>query len=463
MNKPRIMVFLVVWVTVMSILACSLTDSPPPTLAPLAPQSSFTPNAPLQASPVLAPVQNNTQVAFVPLESNQNVPGNISVENMLTLVDGNRMLNTITMLQSFQNRHALGDSSPTTGVQAARDWLFNQLEEIRRANTDKYITVDLYPFNFQFGGKTYTSHNVVMVQQGTDGDAGVVMIGAHYDTISQNQIVTTNYQPGANDNGSGTAAVLEVARLMAQRTHRATLIFILFGAEELGRYGSIAYVQEMIAQRAPIRAMINLDIVGSPTGPRGERFDTEMRVYSAPPNTSDSRHLARLVELVARTFVPNMRVNIQETVDRLGRYGDHQSFSDRGFAAVRLIEQMDDLSRTHNANDTIEDIDGDYLRRVVQVSLATALVVANGPDRPSLRMDTNNWVLEWTPSRNAVQYVVAFRAPGSLSYTLTRLTTDTFLQWDQFPLFEAVAVAGIDGQGQLGPFSTEYLIRAPVE
>jgi len=128
--------------------------------------------------------------------------------------------------------------------------------------------------------------------------------------------------------------VIEIARLLAERPHRATIYCVLFSAEEEGRLGSLAFVRDVIqAQNVPLHAMINLDMIGVPVGPDGARYDGDLRVYSAPPDDSPSRDLARLIAETAQTYLPEMTVTVYDTLDRLDRWGDHQSFSDAGYAA----------------------------------------------------------------------------------------------------------------------------------
>jgi hypothetical protein len=156
-----------------------------------------------------------------------------------------------------------------------------------------------------------------------------------------------------------------------------------------------------------------------------------------------------------------MVVNVMDSLDRQGRWGDHQSFSDLGYPAVRLIEQEDDPSLVHNPNDSLTNIDPNYLRRTTQVTLATLQVLADGLNPPTLRqMDTSTWTLEWSPVQNATEYLVALRSPGSLTYDVEIIVRDTRMSWVSFPNFEAVAVAAIDAYGLLGRFSQEQRIQS---
>lgn len=455
-----------------AILACSFTSDTPPTMAPVpSPQSTITPESVLQPQSTVLGPQNTIQAPVVPpagptQDASNNVSSTTAIISEISQIDPGRMMNVINQMINFNNRNLYSQYSPTQGVYAAKDWLLAQFAEIE-ANAHPDIRIDYYadPFPVSNGNNQISGHNVVMVMTGTDGSAGVVLVGAHYDTIHINT-GTDNFQPGANDNASGVAAVLEIARHLSQKPRRATIIFALFSGEEYGRLGSIAYVEEvLLGQNIDVKAVVNLDTIGSPTGIRGERFDNQMRVFSASPNESTSRQLARLAEIVTRIYISDMVVNVQDRIDRPGRYGDQESFSNVGYPAIRLIEQMDDPARQHNSLDTIDDIEADYLRRTTQVALATMLVLVDGPNPPAdFYIDIANQRLEWAPNPAAASYVVALRQPGSLTFNRTIPTTDPFLVWPELGSYESVAIAAVDAEGRLGMFSPEYYIApSPID
>src|SRR5262249_55665683 len=140
-----------------------------------------------------------------------------------------------------------------------------------------------------------SSQNVVAIMQGTDVGAGVILVCAHYDTMPADFTNGQADAPGANANASGVAAMLEIARIMAAKPHRATLIFAAFTAEETGRQGSLTFVQSYLqAQKSPIdlRAVLNLDMIGNGT-PADTGAPASIRLFSAESNESASRQLAR--------------------------------------------------------------------------------------------------------------------------------------------------------------------------
>jgi len=453
---------LVLSILVLAVLACSLSAEPLPTLAPSVPQSTITPQAGIQP-PTLQPLDIAPPSGVV-----QSAPSAATSPTSVDLVDANRMLNDINTLVSFQSRHILSTPGTSTGILAAQNFLINELKAIAATSPNEYLQIDVYPhqFRMEWGGQEVFPSNVVMAVQGTDAAAGVVMLTAHYDTALQQWFEGNGFQPGANDNGSGVAALLELARVSVLKPHRATIVFVFFSAEETGRQGSQAFVQDFIkAQNIPVVAVMNLDIVGSTLGRRGERLDTSMRLFSEGPNDgSTSRQLARAVHVAAGRFVPEMTVNVEDRTERSGRWGDHMSFSEQGYPAVRLIEMADDSTVVHTNRDTIDRIDPNYLRKTTQVTLAALEMLADGPNPPTLRSmipsasDPSSLTLEWSHSPYCHSYVVALRRPDSLVYNEFYTVEATALSWGGFKNFIAVTVACVDSDGRLGRFAPELVI-----
>jgi hypothetical protein len=385
-----------------SLLACNMSSDEnlpeaPPTITPIPPYTAiptltippsalpavlptFTPS-PL---PVLPPTIPPTPLPVVTLPPTAvALAGPLSIPDQVALVSPERLMNTVNWLVNFGNRHVMSVPSPNTGIYAARSGLLNQFAAIWRDYPTAPIDLFTHEFQFSHRGQTVTAQNIVFVLRGTDPNAGPILVGAHYDTVGSDPTRADTFQPGADDNGSGVAAVLEIARILAQSPHRATVICVLFAAEEQGNFGSQALVRDMIqATGIPLRAMINLDGIGDPMGLDGSYLGNQLRVYSAPPSDSASRQLAYLVDRTTQLYIPEMRVDVLERVDRLGRWGDHMSFSDAGYAAIRLIEPADDPRRLYADTDPPDNLDPEYMRRVTQVALATILVLAESDGLP---------------------------------------------------------------------------------
>jgi hypothetical protein len=464
MNKSALI--LVNITVVLAILACSITAEAPPTLAPSTPviAQTITPETPIEAPP-LQVTANPIAVPTTAIQTQANV---VYIPTSLQQVDPNRMMRDIETLVGFQTRHILSSPGPTTGIQAAQTFLTEELKAIAASSPNTFLQIDVFPhqFEMEWGGQTIYPSNVVMAIQGTDASAGVVMVTAHYDTALQNWFDGDSFQPGANDNGSGVAAVLEMARILVQEPHRATIVLVLFTAEETGRQGSQAFVGQFIqAQNIPLIAHLNMDIIGSPSGRNGERNDSMMRIFSAGPNdNSASRQLARLAHVATTRFLEGMTLQVEDRLERSGRWGDHMSFSEAGYPSVRFIEANDNATIAHTTRDTIDKIDPNYLRRTTQVVLATVEILADGPNPPSLRplspstSDPNSLVLEWSLNPICQSYVVALRRTESLTYDEFYSVQATSLAWNGFRNFASVTVACIDGEGRLGRFAPELAI-----
>ncbi|NJL92616.1 MAG: M20/M25/M40 family metallo-hydrolase [Anaerolineae bacterium] len=444
-------------------LACSLSTELPPTLVPSTPIATITPEQAF-APPTLAP---QPFAITPPPQAPAATPVNIIRPYNLDQVSTERMMGNINTLVSFESRHVLSTASTTTGIAAAERWITNQLNEIRASSPFPDIRIDVYAhqFQYEFAGQQLIPSNVIMAVTGTDAAAGVVIIGAHYDTMSQAWTTGDNYQPGANDNASGVSAVLEIARHMVMQRNRATLVFVFFAAEETGRQGSLAFVNDYIkVQNIPVVAVFNLDSIGSPLGVRGERFDNKMRLYSEGPNDgANSRQLARMVHFAALNYLPNMVVEVRDATDRSGRWGDHMSFSDVGYPAVRLVEGADDPLVFHTPRDTVDRVDPLYLQRTTQVALAAVELMANGPNPPTLKplrpsaTDPASLTLEWSYSPFCASYIIALRRPDSLVYDRFFSVEGGALSVSsgEFKNYGWVTVGCVDTQGRLGRLAPE--------
>ena len=258
------------------------------------------------------------------------------------------------------------------------------------------------PFQLEWAGVTSQPSNIIAFINASEVGAGTILIGAHYDSISVDFEDGTAFAPGANDDGSGIAALLEIARVLSTREHRSSIMFVAFSAEEVRRQGSQAFVNDYLLPRSiDISAMIALDIIGSPMDANGAIDDHSMRVYSAGPNDLPSRQVARELELIVLNHVPSMSLNMVDAVDREGRYSDHISFNEAGYPAVRLIESLEDLSRQHNERDTIDGVQPAYLTKTTQTILTIVTALADGlpPPRNIALRDAGNGArtLIWEP------------------------------------------------------------------
>jgi hypothetical protein len=246
-------------------------------------------------------------------------------------------------------------------------------------------------------------------------------------------------------------------------------MFVAFSAEEIQRAGSLAFVEDYLradGSSFDVTAMLNMDIIGSSTAPDGAVNDHEIRLFSAEPNESRSRQLARALNLIGIRLAPEMKIIVQDTIDRPGRYSDHISFSDASYPAVRFTESLEDVSRQHSDRDTIDDIQAGYLVSATKTVLACITALADGPPPPgniSLRpADNNQRTLVWERVPDALGYIVALRRPDSLIFNDYFPLRDISVTWDKFVAssYVSLAIASVDENGLIGPLSPEFAITS---
>lgn len=445
----------------LSVLACNLTgDDRPPTIIPRAsptpqPTIGYATPAPdeLPDDATLVAPQQRTDAALISVLS-QVAPDNLFVH--------------IEALQSVFTRHVnSSQSDPNYGIGAAAAYITRQFAIIRDQSAGRFVLLEPQLFRFEWANQANTGSNIIGVLQGSDPAAGIIVLGAHYDSITRLYEDSTAHAPGANDNASSVSALLEIARIMSQRPPRASVMFVAFGAEEIQRRGSTAFVQEyLLPNNIRIDAMLNMDIIGSSTGPDGQVVDDRIRLYSVAPNDSPSRQLAREINLIGSRLNPSMAIEMQDGGDREGRYSDHLSFSEAGYAAVRFIEYLENPNRNHNESDTLDGIRTSYLVKSTQTVLAVATALADGPRAPrsiSLRENGDGTrTLVWETTPDAVSYVVALRAPGSIAYNYYFDVPSNSVTWDGFVAsrWESIAIGALDRTGLMGPLSSEFIITS---
>ena len=376
-RSPAVFTLLLLWFLLV-LLACTLTNEPTPTLVP---RATSTPPPTIGYS-TLAPdqyPQQATQLAPIPSQPNVTLMG------LTQQVDADRMFVTIDALVGMRTRRVnSAGAGAGQGIDAAAAYVLDQFNQIHNNSYQNTFSVFTNDFPINFDDQQSTGRNIIGVLQGSQVGGGVIILGAHYDSISYNFTDSAAYAPGADDDASGIAALLEIARIMSQHRHRATIMFVAFSAEEIQRVGSKAFVSGYLQANPNINvnAMLNMDIIGSSTGPDGDVNDKELRVFSADNNDSRSRQLARALNLISVRLSPQMKIVVQAAVDRQGRYGDHMSFSDAGYPAVRFIEALEDFNRQHSDRDTIDDVQASYLVHVTQTILTCMTALADGPPAP---------------------------------------------------------------------------------
>lgn len=312
-------------------------------------------------------------------------------------VEAARVEATIRSLVAFGTRHVLSATdNDVEGTGAARKWLRAQFEAIA-ATSNGRLTVALQsetvPCTRRGFPKEIAIVNVLATLRGTTDPDRVYVIGGHYDSRNATEIDGAKPAPGAVDDASGTAVALEACRVLCACEFPATIVFAAYDAEEQGLLGSAAHAKALAAKEAKVDGMITCDIVGNTLGMDGVRYDGHVRCFSYAPSGNDSngRGLARAVAYAARTHVPGFGVKLIFRGDRYGRGGDHRSFFDQGWPAVRFSEPREDFSRQHQDvgsrfdkpyGDLPEFCDFAFTANVAKVVVATLAELASAPPPP---------------------------------------------------------------------------------
>lgn len=441
----------------LTLAACNLgtADTAPPTLV-VRPSATPAPTLGFSGSSGTGGAVQPGDVSTPSITTGQDVVG------LLNQVETDRLMAHVEKLQGFYTRHVNSTtSSPTTGIGAARAYIANQFELIQRASNGRLYTFP-HEFPLTYEGLSTVQVNVVAVLQGYETGAGTIVVGAHYDSIGPTFTSGTEFAPGANDNATGVAAILELARIMSQKPHRSTIMFVAFSAEEVGRIGSRAFAKYLVDRAIDVTGMVNVDTIGNIYNMRGQVNSTEMRVFSNGPNNgSPDRHVARMAEFISFTHGLNMKLIVEDAIDRENRYGDHFSFSEQRIPAIRIMQAFEQ-KRNADPTDTLEFIDPDYLRRSTQAILMVVTSLADGPRPPrniTLRGGSNGVdQLVWEPVPEATGYVIALRWPGSTRYDQQIQSMDNSISWDGFRSYEGVAIAARGPTGIVGPLSPEYQV-----
>lgn len=441
---------------VLLLISCNLgsSESAPPTLAPL---PTITPQATLGYA-------ESRPAVVAEIGATPRPPSEVGARLLLDQVESDRLMSHIRSLQDLRTRHISStQSSADEGIGAARRYINDQFEILRGASAGRFYTFEVSFNAYTTPDERTTQYNIVGAIRGAELNAGAVIVGAHYDSIGTPRDSGTAYAPGANDNGSGVAAVLELARIMSAAQYKATVMFVLFSAEEIQRQGSINFARWIYDDGVDVIGMFNLDTIGNIHDFNGNREDRYLRVYSAGPNdASASRKLAREANFLGHNYKLDMGLRVMDAVDRENRWGDHQSFSDLGYPAIRLINAFEE-KRNADPTDTIEFIEPEYLRRSTQAALALVRALADGPRPPAnialrARADDKK-ELVWESVEGAASYIIALRPAGSLIYADQLPFTETKVVWAGFADYAGIAIAAVDERGIIGPLSREIVPR----
>jgi hypothetical protein len=360
-------------------------------------------------------------------------------------------------LVSFGTRNTNSSlTDPKRGIGAARDWIAAEFARIAAA-CDGCLSVEQQTFRQPAGPrvpKPIDITNVVATLTGRSDPKRVLIVSGHYDSICTDPADAVCDAPGANDDASGTAAVLEAARVLTQQRYDATIIFVTVAGEEQGLLGSTHFAAAAQAAGTQIEAMFTNDIIGGVTTFKDRPDRASVRVFTegVPSNESASaaavrravggendspaRELGRYVRETAQLYTPDFEVKLIYRRDRYLRGGDHMPFLALGYPAVRFTEPHEDYThqhqnvRTENGvfyGDTIDYVDPDYIANVTRVNVAALAALALAPAPPrDVALDvshlTNDTRLMWSAehSPHLAGYEIVWRETTAPYWTHAR-------------------------------------------
>jgi hypothetical protein len=400
-----------------------------------------------------------TQVSF------SQVVEDPEIKKMITEIKSENLETTVRKLVSFGTRHTLSDSkSKTRGIGAAQQWVKSQFDQYALASNGRLSSTIDY-FAVKADGKRIKADselgNVMATLKGTDpSDDRVLIISGHLDSRVSDVMNVKADAPGANDDGSGVAAVMELAKVMSKRAFPVTIIFVAVTGEEQGLYGARHLAELAKASHWNIIAMLNNDMIGNSLSSGTHlRDNTQVRIFSETipyleteeeakmrkatnrDNDSPSRLLARYIKTVTEQYVDQLKVKLVYRNDRFLRGGDHTPFSQNGFTAVRFCEmnenfdhQHQDLRTENNTQfgDLPEFMDFDYLRKNTSANLATLANLAWSPKAPEnvgieVKNLSNSSTFSWSAPQGKTQYgyQILMRETSSAAWEKTFFVKDT--------------------------------------
>ena len=398
-----------------------------------------------------------------------------------------RLRADVATLVGFGTRHTLSTTTdPRRGIGAARNWAAGEFERIGR---DCGGCIRVERIGRRFTGPRAPGgvmvEDVLGIQPGRDPDR-VVIVGGHIDSRVTDVMDRVSDAPGANDDASGVALVMEAARLLSKRRFDATIVYVAFSAEEQGLWGAELLADTAKQRGWQVSAMLNNDIVGNSIGQGGVRDAGRVRVFSEGIRASEdlvqqqrrrgeggeddgpSRALAKAIDGIAAGLPGRFDVVLDKRPDRFGRGGDHEPFLQLGYPAVRFSVGAENWDAQHQDlrtergvvyGDTIDRMDFTYLANVTAINVATLARLAAAPAAPpsvslvgDLSRDTR---VSWAAVPGAARYRVHWRHNDTAAWTDSRDVTETSVVLAQTPVddnFVGVSSIAADGSESLVTF-----------
>lgn len=402
------------------------------------------------------------------LDGTMGLRSDPNLASLITSISAARIRETDSMLVAFGTRHTMSDTLSTTrGIGAARRFLFDKLTGYGKA-CGGCLKIEYDPAMIEVTRHPQKpSVNVVNVLAWLPGKdkSRVIVIGGHYDSCICNidRFDIASDAPGADDDGSGTSAVVELARVFSERYPgglQATVIFALYSGEEMGLLGSTHLAQRLHDSNYDVVMAVTNDIVGNVVADDGRIDSTSVRVFGADPDNGPGRELARYAWASGLMYNPEFAVFPVWRLDRISRGGDHSPFVTLKDPGIRFTERLENYKRQHLPTDKLADVNFGYVANVARINAATLGGIGSAPPVPdsvTARRDQpsggQKWMLTWKPAPGAVAYEALIRRTTSPTYEkLIRVTnaTTSYLLSDQLDdLWASVRSVGANGHRSL--------------
>ena len=386
-------------------------------------------------------------VLFASAATAQPTPQDKRLAAISTPVDAARMKATVEKLVSFGTRHTLSSQTdPKRGIGAAVRW---SEAELRKLGLEVLQTCDTVT-----GRRVPTPTkvcNAVAIQRGTERPNDVVIISGHIDSRVTDVMDFTKDSPGANDDGSGTAAVMEAARVLSKHKFPGTIVYGVLSGEEQGLLGGKILADYAKAQGWNVVANLNNDIIGNSCGSDIVCDAKTVRVFSEGPrwqgrealaaqqrslggeNDSPSRNLSRFLDSLAERH-PEIGLDVRQIWrnDRFGRGGDHTELLNAGYPAVRFSVAVEDYDHQHQDlrtekgvkfGDTVDEMDFPYLAKVTRLNVAALAALASAPPPPEPTVEgavSTDTTIKWPQVLPTANYVVRWRRTDSSQWDKMR-------------------------------------------
>ena len=363
-----------------------------------------------------------------------------------------QLRHTIVKLVSFGTRHTLSSQTdPNRGIGAALGWAEAELNSYSAAcgnclsvsRTSDTFSGDRLPAPTRIT-------DVFAIQRGTERPNDVVIIQGHIDSRVSDPMNAISDAPGANDDGSGTAAVLEAARVLSKHRFPGTIVYATLMGEEQGLYGGKLFAAYAKAQGWNVVAVLNNDIIGNSCGSDSVCDSTHARVLSEGPrsqgeadlaaqthslggeNDSPSRNISRFLDSLADRLKIGLDVRQIWRTDRFSRGGDHIPFLQAGYPAARISVAVENYNWQHqdvrvengiHYGDTIDHVDFPYLEKVTKLNVAALAAIASATPPPEPKVEgavSTDTTLTWTPVGEAAGYKVRWRRTDAANWEVSR-------------------------------------------